>query len=215
MSKTLLPIKSLWLPRAFYWILGIIHGRILHTAAIDPDSETLTSGFVVNMTKRFAEGCITRADRGRENLKEYWPDANCAVSEIAACDASLSQEPKETPSNVSGALARAREARARKHVDTLAKRAEAMSRLITSKDAIQDELAHAQNQVDATAERLLSVFGSYAHGVLRKPVRQRDLPVLSVENMTARILAAPNPVEAGREDDWRAIQELIKEATDK
>lgn len=211
MYKTTLPLKWIRVPRIFFWLLGFVHGRVLHTAALDPDSETVTSGFLVHLIKMFCSACIVRADHGREALKKLWPDAESAITEIGACKTSLGAAPSSGSTKESGTLARAREAQARDRAKRLAGLAEAKDRLLKCKNLIQDELAQAQNQADATAERLLALIGAYAQGVLRKPVRQRDLPTVPVENMAARILSAAEPGETGRENDWKSIQEYAKE----
>ena len=211
MNNTTLRMKWIRVPRIFFWLLGFLHGRILHAAALDPDSETVTSGFLIHLIKLFSSACILRADRSRETLKKLWPDAESAITEIGACKVSLDAAPSSGSTKDSGAQARAKEAQARDRAKLLGRLENAKERLHKSKNLIQDELAKAQNQADATAERLLALIGAYAQGVLRKPVRQCDLPPVPVENMAARILAASDPGETGRENDWKSIQEYAKE----
>lgn len=211
MNRTTLPVKGMSAPTFWIWLLGVIHGRLLHSAGIDPDSETITSGYVVKMIKRFFSACAVRADSGREKLKKAWEEAEYALTVLEACEPALAAGQRMLPEGEIGAQAREREKAARNLAEARAKREHAMQQLTANKSMIQDELLHAQNQADATAERLLSLFSAYANGALRKPVRQRDLPELPRQDMAARILAAPNAVESGMEDAWRRILDRTKE----
>lgn len=211
MNRAILSVKGIRIPMFWLWLLGVIHGRFLHSAAIDPDSETITSGYIVKMIKRFFSACVVRADFGRQNLKKAWVEAEYAMTVIDSCGPSPAEEQTPLTNGECGSKAREKEREARQRTEARAERENAIRKLTVNKSIILDELIHAQNQADATAERLLSLFSAYANGALRKPVRQRDLPELPRQDMAARILASPNDVESGMEDAWRRILDHTKE----
>ena len=41
-----LKLKGLGVPRIFIWILGFSHGCIFRTAVVDPETGTITSGYI-------------------------------------------------------------------------------------------------------------------------------------------------------------------------
>ena len=62
-TKTVLPMKGLRTPRIFLWILGFIHGKVLHTGGLDPETGTITSGYITGQSDVFPQNpllkCIT------------------------------------------------------------------------------------------------------------------------------------------------------------
>ena len=88
-KKTVLPMKGLRTPRIFLWILGFIHGKVLHTGGLDPETSTISSGYIIGQTKRFRNACVTRRERAEEVLAKEWADADRLLIDLSNINATL------------------------------------------------------------------------------------------------------------------------------
>ena len=59
--------------------------------------------------------------------------------------------------------------------------------------------------MEATAESLLSVYATYGHGLLMKPIYQNVLPDLVYEDSVQQILGA-------HANTWNALVTIVEEA---
>lgn len=67
-NKTALPMKGIHTPRFFIWFRGFWHGKIIHTGGIDPETNTIASGYVTGQIKRFRNACVTRREKAEETV---------------------------------------------------------------------------------------------------------------------------------------------------
>ena len=45
-NKPTLPMKGINSPRFFIWFRGFWHGKVIHTGGLDPETNTIASGYV-------------------------------------------------------------------------------------------------------------------------------------------------------------------------
>lgn len=206
-KKTVLPMKGLRTPRIFLWILGLIHGKILHTGGLDPETGTITSGYITGQIKRFRNACVSRRERTEEKLAKEWADADCLLIDLGTITDSLKHTSncQESANESTSAQARAREKAASVRASREAERLAILKRLADISNTIRSELDQAHDQMEATAEMLLSTFSCYGHGLLMKPVFAHDLPTVIYEDCVEQI---PKSHEA----TWNAIVTILKEA---
>lgn len=191
---TALPVRGMRCPRGLIWLRGLVHGKVLHSAAVDPETGRLVSGYVSGQTERFRGACVDRRELAERRLEKTWaeadqvllklPDADRAVEAIRAS----SQSPGE-----SGSLARARE-----------RRLKLLSELAGFRNAILKEYNEAADQMEATADRLLSCFAAYGHGATLRPVFDGMLPDVSPDGCADGILT-------DHAESWNSLTEALKE----
>lgn len=205
-TKTVLPMKGLRTPRIFLWILGLIHGKILHTGGLDPETGTITSGYITGQIKRFRNACVTRGERTEEKLAKEWAEADCLLIDLVNIADSLKHTSncQESANESTSAQARTREKAASVRATREAERLAILKRLADISNTIRTELDKAQNQMEATAEMLLSTLSCYGHGLLMQPVYTRTLPIVPYEDCAAQIIKS-------HEATWNAIVTILKE----
>lgn len=204
-KKTVLPMKGLRTPRIFLWILGFIHGKVLHTGGLDPETGTISSGYIIGQTKRFRNACVTRRERAEEVLAKEWADADRLLIDLSNINAALAATSDyQALANQTSVQTRAQEKAATQHASSNAERLAILKRLADISNAIRSEIDLAHNQAEATAEMLMSTFCCYGHGLLMKPVFARNLPSISFEDCAAQILV-------NHEATWNAIVTMQKE----
>lgn len=177
-TKTVLPMKGLRTPRIFLWILGFIHGKVIHTGGLDPETGAITSGYITGQVKRFRNVCVTRCERAEEKLSREWADADRLLIDLVNITGSLKHTSNcQEPANEStSAQARTQEKAASIRASREADRLAILRRLVDILNTILSELDQAQNQMEATAEMLLSTLSCYGHGLLMQPMYIRNLP---------------------------------------
>ena len=205
-KKTALPMKGFHKNRFFLWTLGLIHGKIIRTGCLDPESNTISSGYVTRQVENFHSACVARRDRAEQKLSEQWRDADLLRLEYAEETEVLARTGggRNAPADADASLLRAEEKAAGAYASHVAKRQNILRELSRIANEIRSEQNTAQAEMEATAEVLLSAFASYGHGMLMKPIHRHNLPAISYENHARRIVD-------NHEDTWNAIEAILKE----
>lgn len=203
--KTILPVKGIYTPRFFIWGRGFLHGKVLHTGGLDPDTNIISSGYVTGQTKRFRNACIIRREQAKTTLSGVWAEADQLLIDFVAVSSALDSIGKSQDSHSeSNAQVRANERAAGKRASYEAERQEILKKLANITNNIRAEVDTAHDQMEATAEILLSTLSCYGHGLLMKPVYQHNLPIIVFEDCAQKILAS-------HEGTWNAINSILKE----
>lgn len=74
--RTTLPMKGLHTPLFFIWTKGFIHGKIIRTGGLDPETDTICSGYITGQIKRFRNACVVRREQAEGSLAEVWNKAD-------------------------------------------------------------------------------------------------------------------------------------------
>lgn len=203
--KTVLSVKGLRSPRSFIWLRGFLHGKVIHTGGLDPETGIISSGYVTGQTKRFHNACVARREQAEVKLTKAWADADQLLIDLAAVSSALADSGKsQNPHIESSAQARANERVAELYASREAERQSILKSLASIANGIRAEFNFAHDQMEATAEALLSTFSCYGHGLLMKPIYTRNLPAINYEDCAKQILT-------GHEDIWNAIISTLKE----
>ena len=206
MSKTatVLPMKGLHTPRFLIWCKGFTHGK-LRTGGLDPETNTLSSGYITGQTKRFRNACIVRREEADAKLTKAWTEADQLLIDYSTLSASLADSGGQDARSETSAQARAHERAAGKRANRKADRQAILKNMAGLVNTIRGEYDTAHDQMEATAESLLSVYACYGHGLLMKPIYQNVLPELPYEDCADQILTA-------HESTWNALVTIIQNA---
>lgn len=202
--KTALAMKGLNTPRLISWLRGYLHGRVLHTGGLDPETGVIASGYVTGQTKRLRGACVARRELAEAKLQDSWTQAEQLLIDYAALGAKQPAGGETAAHNSSAAQARAGEKAAAKRAQCEAQRQEILKKLADIQSAVRMEYDAAHDQMEATAEQLLSVFASYGHGLMTKPVYAHNLPTLAYKDCAQQILTA-------HEDTLNTVSAILKE----
>ena len=175
-----LKLKGLGVPRIFIWILGFSHGCIFRTAVVDPETGTITSGYIAEKKRLFNKLSSEYVGRMENELKAIRADAAKLLSD----EASLRKEADEikmpgTMETVADKRA-ARTAAADMSACVKAHR-QILERLVELNGKITSREAIAREELDAVASALQGLFAVYARGMLIKPVRSGMIPSVEYE----------------------------------
>lgn len=207
MSKiTTLPMRGIRAPLFFVWLRGFWHGKIIHTGGLDPETNTIASGYVTGQTKRFRYACIARREKAEEKLTKVWSAADeLLINYVAVVSAIAESGKSQPPHGDSNTQARSNERDAKKRAARETERQAIQKDLAKIANDIRKEYDSAHDQMEATAESLASTFACYGHGLLMKPVYPCNLPSINYEDCAEQILIS-------HEDTWNAIVSVLKEA---
>ena len=207
--KTTLPMKGLRAPRILLWARGFFQGKILHSGGLDPQTNTISSGYITGQAARFYSACAARCEKVEGKLQKDWADADRLLLDLTNISMALREvNDHQKFSSESSAQARAREAASKKRVFYESERSAILKRLSDISNTVRTELDQARNQMEATAEMLMSTYAAYGHGLLMKPVYPQNLPSVRYDDCIEHILK-------NHEDTWNAIISIIKEAKKK
>lgn len=204
-NKTVLPMQGIRTPRFFIWFRGFWHGKVIHTGGLDPETNTIASGYITGQIKRFRNACVTRREKAEEKLGRVWSTADELLIEYATVTAALTESGKSQNSHsVSNAQARSNERAAGKRASCENERQSILKTLVQLANEIRVEYSSAHDQMEATAEILYSTFACYGHGLLMKPIYDYNLPGITYEDCAQQILN-------NHEDTWNAVISILKE----
>ena len=203
-TATVLPMKGLHTPRFLIWCKGFTHGK-LRTGGLDPETNTLSSGYITGQTKRFRNACIVRREEAETKLTKAWTEADQLLIEYSTLSTALADSDGQNARSETSAQARARERAAGKRASRKADRQTILKNMAGLVNTIRGEYDTAHDQMEATAESLLSVYATYSHGLLMKPIYQNVLPELPYEDCADQILTA-------HESTWNALVTIVQNA---
>lgn len=201
--KNVLRVRGLRTPRILLWTRGFVHGKILHSGGLDAETEQLASGYISGQTARFRHACTVCEKKVELRLAQAWREADQILLTLSAL--SYPQDDLASASPVANsAQARQREAQRNHRAANASQRLITLKRLSDIANTIQLEMNQTHDQMEATAQLLLSAFSAYGHGMLMRPVCTRNLPVLRYEDCADRLLAT-------HEDTWKDVCTVLKE----
>lgn len=202
---TILQVKGLKTPPLFLWVRGGVHGKLLHTGGLDPQTNVITSGFVIGQLARFQSACALRVQQAEKTLKPKWSEADQILLELSDISAQLARGSRaaldETVGNA--ARARAREQEASRQISLAARNLKMHQRLVEISNDIRSEIILATEQAESTAELLRSSFSAYGHGLLLRPVQAQNLPRIPKEDMAEKILR-------DHQTTWNTMQQELE-----
>lgn len=201
MNKNNLKIKGAWIPSFFIWILGLIHGKILKTAALDSDGQ-ITSSYVTGKLKLFRELAAQRMRDLEQELKAVRVEA----SRLMAEEADLHHN-HQIPDVSDASSIQARRNNRRRNIQKaslLACRKEILARLTEIDGKINDCELLARDDLDAAAALLQRRLSTYAHGVLLRPVHLDLIPPFEYEESFDSYYQA-------HQQESRQLRNLLKE----
>lgn len=204
-TKTVLPLRGIRTPRFLIWLRGFIHGRIIRTGGLDPETNVISSGYVTGQIKRFRNACVVRREQAETKLKKVWTEADQLLIDLAAVSSALDKSGKSQNTRAEdNAQARAYEKAAEKRASQEAERQTILKELANNANTIRSEFDSAHDQMEAAAENLLSTFSCYGHGLLRRPIFVGNLPAITYDDCALQIIT-------NHEGTWNAIESALKE----
>lgn len=175
MKKKTLKIKGMFAPRIFIWMLGLLHGHIFKTAALDPETGYICSSYVTGKCKLFEELSSDRVRQLEYELKAVRAEAADLMIKEAQIRKSLEEDTIETiPVSIDEKRSigrwESRRASYFKSHETNIKRLAEIDNKIRSCEL------NAKEELTAAAAALQNCFATYAHGVLFRPVQNSFIP---------------------------------------
>lgn len=203
-KKIILPVKGINSPRLCVWFRGFWHGKVIHTGGLDPETNTIASGYVTGQIKRFRNACVTRREEAEKKLGKIWSTADELLLDYVSVTAMLTESEKSQNSySKSNAQARSNERAAAKRASYEDERQSILKNLAQLVNDVRAEYGSAYDQMEATAEMLSSNFACYAHGMLMKPIYDNNLPNIVYEDCAQQILN-------NHENTWEAISSILE-----
>ena len=130
-----LKIKGAWVPSIFIWMLSLIHGKLLKTAALGPDGR-ITSSYVTGKLKLFRELAAQRLKDIEQELKAVRVEASSLMAEES--DLHHHYQLTEAAEGRSIQARRSNRRRDRQNASLLARRKEILARLTEIDSKIND-----------------------------------------------------------------------------
>lgn len=178
MGKNILHIRGLSTPRWLLWVHGFVHGHILKSGGLDPESGVISSCYITGKCSLFREACITRMELLERTLQKDWANVDDLLVDYAALCAALAIEPTGAPEPTDSAGIRASERAANDRATKKAYRQSILKQLLATANHIRTEECIAAGQLEATGEKIKSIFSAYGHGLIMKPIYPGNLPAL-------------------------------------
>ena len=199
-----LHVKGIHSPMAL-WCRGFLHGRVIHTGGLDPETNTISSSYITGQLKGFQKACILRREKAETKLTKAWTEVDQLLIEYAAVASALADLNVSHSTQTEGnAQARANERLTAARVSRLIDRQDISKKLSDIANEIMAEVDNARDQMEATAAMLLNAFASYGHGLLMKPVYPRSLPHIDCTDYANEILT-------NHANTWNAVVSILKE----
>lgn len=168
-------LPGMHIPCIFLWLLGAFHGKVLKTAAIDPDTGCISSGYVEGKIRLFQGLCAGTAAQLERDLKAAWTEAADLAAEEALLDRQLAGIP--VPRAAATVEERRQAKRSRSRRDALdARRLALLKRLIELDHKIRSRELETRAHLDRTVQILQSRLAAYGHGALLSPFYQKYIP---------------------------------------
>lgn len=172
-------VKGLRVPRFLLFLLGLLHGKLLKTAAIDPATETISSSYISGKQKAFGEYCAQMLRNMENELKAVRGEAAALFTEEADLRRQLGDIPTDTPSGIQGKRQMRRSGNQKRRLE--ARHNEIIQRLMEIQTKLRSRELMVREEMTATASAIQSVFSSYGHGALLIPFYGTYIPAVTFE----------------------------------
>lgn len=185
-----LKMKALRTPGILLWTRGVIHGKLLHTGELDRQTERISSGFITGQLALFQSACAVCCEETEAALGPLWTEADQILLELRTLSAELKQQSglPVDPGQDSPSQARSRERQTEARATCTARQLQLRQRLAGLSNTIAGKLRLAEMREQATAAQLRSTFSAYGHGLLLRPVAERNLPPVPGMDIDKQIL---------------------------
>lgn len=175
MKQKTLKIKGMGVPRLFIWVQGFFHGRIIKTAGIDEETGYICSGYVTGKSKLFNELSSKRVKQLEQELKAVRAEAFDLMAQDAQIRKNLEED--TTSDSISTINEKRNAERCASRRASYSKRHEEIVQRLGEIDSkIRSCELNAREELDATASALQSIFSTYAHGMLFRPIQSNFIP---------------------------------------
>ena len=202
-NRSTLYVRGLRTPRILVWFLGLLHGKILHSGGLDPDNEKIGSAYISGQIKRFRKACDCRLDRARKRLLNDWGTAEKLLIDYGDVSHAIAELDGKRSVPATAAEARAAEANELQRGVLNGRLTSIRKSLAEIANNVRSEMDNVRDQMDATSDLMLSVFASYGHGLLLKPVYSRYFPDITLRDTDGDILQ-------GRENTWNTMISILE-----
>lgn len=181
MKQKALKIKGMSVPRIFIWFRGFFDGRILKTAGIDEETGYIYSSYITGKDKLFKGLSSNRVKQLEQELKAVRAEAFDLMVEDAQIRKKLDEDVvDDSPTSIDEKRNAGRCVSRRKEYRM--HREELIQRLGEIDSKIRSCELNAKEELEATASVLQSIFSTYAHGMLFRPVQSKFIPPVEYED---------------------------------
>lgn len=196
----LLRVRGLHTPRLCLWLLGWSH-RLLRTGCLDHETGRAESAYMTGQVKRFQSAAVLRLSKSEKSAAPLFAEADKLLLRLPYLDAALRGSAPQPGPNAANAELRAANARQKERGKWAAERQSILNRLSDISAEVTAEGIEADRVIDATKDALLSGFAAYAHGLLRAPVTEAQLPEIHALSCMDRLSTL---------ETWRQIQKVCR-----
>ena len=169
--------RGLRTPRPLACLLGVLHGRLEKTAAVNPENGQLMSGYIEQKQRRLDENAAAAVVALECGLRNIRMEMFQLLSEERALqrqlEALLEESQLESDRRQADCIRRQRTA-LQNRLDRVGARLLFLRKTISSR-----ELCCTERLMQASA-RLQRLLAAYAHGALRCPATAAHIPPISV-----------------------------------
>lgn len=181
MKKHECSVKGLRTPRILIWLLGLLHGKILRTGTIDPDTNLLCGSYITSKTMLYKEYCHKRVGMLEAELKGLYIKVSSLLLSYETLQNRLSVLNSKTSSPESNQEKRLAQQVAYDHSNAAKQKNDVVMQMAEIYEVIRSKEISCTEELAGTAEALHSRFATYAHGMLLRPVLQKTIPRLEHE----------------------------------
>ena len=199
-------IKGMSVPSIIIWTQGLVQGRILKTAAVDPETGYICSSYVTGKCKLFNEFSSNRVKQLEQELKAVRVEAFDLMAQEAQIRKKLEEDVvSDVPSSINekrnaGRCASRRSSYFKRHE-------EIVKRLGEIDNKIRSCELSAKAELNATASALQNIFAIYAHGMLFRPVQNSFIPPVEYKDCF-------DLYQKSHKDEDQQIRFILKEVFD-
>lgn len=195
-------MKGIGTPTIMVFMHGFFDGRF-KSAGIDNDSGVLNSAYINGKADLFYKYCNERVDRLETDVASVYTEAGTLLMELESIPASYKGTEADRSENIKtskvimdsaedsqAARVAARKAAKAKTVAEQSKekrnqlekrKTDILQRLVQIRERIANRETNCRNELSATAFALKERMCVYGHGVLPRPILNRNIPQLEYE----------------------------------
>lgn len=170
-------IPGMKIPALLIWLLGLLH-KLIKTAAIDPDTGLITSGYITNKLNQFDRYVATAISQQENSLKAVRSEMAGLLLEDQLLRPKL-VKPEPPASNATVEEKRKAIEAMEHYLAAQQHHEDILNRLRQIKSKLESTDRVTEQELKTTAAALRARFATYTHGCTLKPVFDSTLPQLS------------------------------------